>query len=151
MYERIVEIITLVIAELQRNKTIAEISLDNLEKLGYSNSEISTALSWLIDRLEFSENSFINHIPNNSSFRILHEAEKDLFTQEAWGEVIQMQALGILTNEHIEILIERTAMLGFRQIDTQQLKLFVAYIVFNVLVNNQPTNKLMLQGNETIN
>lgn len=151
MYERIVEIITLVVAEMQRNKSIADINTENLIKLGYSNSEISTALSWLIDRLEFSENSFIKHTPDSNSFRILHEAEKDLFTIEAWGEVIQMHALGLLTNEHIEILIERTALMGFKQIDTKQLRLFVAYLVFNVMVNNQPTSQLMLQGNETIN
>jgi uncharacterized protein Smg (DUF494 family) len=151
MYERIVEIITLVIAELRTNKSIADVSITNLESLGYSNSEISTALSWLIDRLEFSDNSFVNHKPDSSSFRILHEIEKDLFTSEAWGQVIQLHALGLLTNEHIEILIERTAMMGFRQVDIHQLRLFVAYAVFNISINNQPTNKLMLQGNETIN
>ena len=52
MYERIVEIITFVLSELKQNKKLSEIDLNVLQDRGYSSSEISTAFSWLVDKLE---------------------------------------------------------------------------------------------------
>jgi uncharacterized protein Smg (DUF494 family) len=152
MYERIIEIIVLVISELKQNKAISDIDVDGLQTLGYTNSEISTAISWLVDRVEFSDQFFAFSITSNlDSFRILHDAEKELFTQEAWGQIIQFNSLGILTNEHIETLIERTAMMGMRQIDIHQLKYFLANLLFNIHTSGTPGSRIMLHGNESIN
>lgn len=151
MYERIIEIIVFVVSELRQNKNISDINISELYNLGYTNTEISTALSWLVDRLEFSEKFFNNVGTNEGSFRILHDAEKEMFTKEAWGELVQLNALGILTNEHIESLIERAAMLGIRLIDSQQLNYFVANTIFNPFASNVPGSRIMLMGNETIN
>jgi len=42
-------------------------------------------------------------------------------------------------------------MMGLRQIDSQQLKVFVANTIFNAQLNNMPGSRIMLQGNDTIN
>ncbi len=152
MYEKIIEIIVYVISELRQNKNINDINVEELQSLGYTSSEISTAISWLVDRLEFTE-KFISgpQFSESDSFRILHDAEKELFTSEAWGELIQLNSLGIMTNEHIESLIERVVMMGLRRIDSQQLKNFVAGIIFNTQSNSMPGSRIMLHGNDTIN
>ena len=152
MYEKIIEIIVYVIAELRQNKKINEIDLEKLKKLGYTKSEISTAFSWLVDRIEMSENLlFANTCENCNSFRVLHDVEKELFTDEALGELIQLQSLGIIKNEHIELLIERAIMMGADVIESEQVKNFVAQVVFNAHNNNFLNSRFMLAGNDTIN
>jgi len=152
MYERIIEIIVFVIAELKENKSFNDIKIEQLQDLGYTSSEISTALSWLVDRIEFSDN-FVQafQLSGINSFRVLHDAERELFTPEAWGELIQLNALGIISNENIESLIERAVMMGLKQIDSPHLKVFVANSIFNVYANSLPGSRIMLQGNDTIN
>ncbi len=150
MYERIVEIIVFVISELRQNKDLNDIDLRELERRGYTDAEISTAFSWLVDRVEFSDKFMFDNPPSAQSFRILHEAEQDLFTSEAWGEIIQLATLGLITNDNVEALIDRASMTGIRQMDSNQLKTFVADNVFNAQLNAMPGNRLMLRGNDTI-
>lgn len=152
MFERIVEIIAYVIGELKQNKKITDIDFDKLQNLGYSNSEISTAFSWLVDRIEFSESLFApDNFTDSNSFRILHDAERELFTSEAWGQLVHLQSLGLLTGEHIENIIERALMTGTQRIDAKALKQFVAQVVFNIKNLNQPGSRLMLVGSDLIN
>ncbi len=151
MYEKIIEIIVYVIQQVRQNKSLNDLNIEELQSKGYSNSEISTALSWLIDKSEITERLFpVAEISNQESFRVLHDTEKELFTKDAWGELISMKSLGIISNENIEMLIDRSALMGFQQIDTQQVKLFVAHSVFNTYMMN-PGSRFMLRGNDTIN
>ncbi|MBM2817237.1 MAG: hypothetical protein HW421_3999 [Ignavibacteria bacterium] len=152
MYEKIIDIIVYVISELRQNKKISDINIDELLSRGYTNAEISTAFSWLVDRIEFSDTTFVvESFSNEESFRILHEAEKDLFTTEAWGDLVSLHSLRLLTNEHIESIIERAMMLGIRKIDSGNLKSFVAMLVFNAESNSNQNSRFMLNGNDTIN
>jgi len=151
MHERIVEIITRVLNELKQNKKIDEIDIKGLEKSGYTNSEISAAFSWLVDKLEFSNDLFTTDKESGNSFRILHEAEQDLFTEEAWGELIQMHSIGMLSSSHIETIIERALISGIFKINSEILKTYVASIIFKAVPNNVPGSRIMLKGNDTIN
>jgi uncharacterized protein Smg (DUF494 family) len=151
MFERIIEIIVYVISELKQNKHISEIDVNELQKLGYTSAEISTAFSWLVDKIEFSEELFADTFDAGDSFRVFHDAERELFTRAAWGEMIQLHSLGIITNEHIEKIVERSAMAGSEQIDSPQLKQLVASISFNAETNTSPGTRIMLNGGDTIN
>ena len=152
MNEKIIEIIIFVLSELKQNKNISEVDVDKLIDLGYTNSEISTALSWLVDRAEFADDTTVNQTqPRESSFRVLHTAESDLFTKDAWGELIQLSSLGLLTNDNLESLIERAALTGLQKIDVDQLKAYVASTVFHVQVQDFPGSRVMLSGSDLIN
>jgi uncharacterized protein Smg (DUF494 family) len=152
MYEKIIEIIVFVIAELKQNKNFDEIDIDELQKLGYTQEEISTAFSWLVDRIEFSDKFPVTTVfTRNDSFRILHDVEKQLFSSDAWGELVQLHTLGIITNEMIEVLIERAILMGMQEIDSQNLKSFVAGFIFNANSNTSPVQRYMLKGTERIN
>ena len=145
--DKIVEIITYVLAQLKQNKKISDIDVEQLEEKGYTSSEISTAFSWLVDRMEFQEFK----LETDNSFRILHDAEKDLFTEEAWGELIQMNSLNLISNNDIETIIEKSLLSGIYKIDQSQLKEFVASIIFNANNSSLPGSRIMLKGNDTIN
>ena len=151
-YHRIVEIIVYLVSELKQNKTISDIDVGELQKRGYTNSEISTAFSWLADRLEFSEELlFDDEINNTDSHRILHEAERELFTREAWGDLIQYHSLGIMENDHIETIIEKALMMGMKKLDSEQLKSFIATAIFYAGDDDIPGSRLMLNGDDLIN
>ncbi len=152
MYERIVEIIVYVVSELRINNDINKLNLNKLVSQGYTDSEISTALSWIVDRMEITD-KFIPFDQQNptTSFRVLHESEVDLFSTEAWGELVTLNALGLVNNEHIEALIDRAIMLGLKKMDVHHLKIFVANVVFNAQFNNLGGSRFMLEGHDTIN
>ncbi len=152
MYERIIEIIVYVLAELKNKKKLSDIDTRELEKLGYTNSEISTAFSWLVDRFEFGNHFYEKDFPSTEdSFRILHQVEQELFTDEAFGELIQYHSLGIINSRHIEAIIERALMLGMYQIDSTQIKSFIAHAIFNINGDFSAPNRYMLSGNDSIN
>jgi uncharacterized protein Smg (DUF494 family) len=151
MYERIIEIIVFVIAQLRQNVELQDVDTDKLQRLGYTKTEISTAFSWIADRGESNKPMMeFSQLASNESFRVLHEAEQELFTPEAWGELIQMNSLGILNNEYTEVLIEKAVLMGSQEIDSEQLKAFVANIIFNAQTDSLPGTRFLLQGNESI-
>jgi len=152
MFERIIEIIVYVISELRQNKHISEIDIKELQKLGYTSAEISTAFSWLVDRIELNDKVLTTDIKLKAgSFRILHEAEQELFSRDAWGELIQLHTLGVVGTEHIESLIERALLTGMHEIDTGQLRAFVATMIFNAEGSASGGSRYMLNGSDTIN
>lgn len=151
MYERIVDIITYVLSELKQNKKLADIDLNILRDKGYSSSEISTAFSWLVDRIEFNNPSQPLNISDLNSFRILHDAEKELFTEFAWGELVQMQSLGIINTDQIEQIIERALLSGVFKIDSFFLKNMIASFIFNATNSTTPGSRILLSGNDSIN
>ncbi len=51
MHERIVEIILFLVNELKSNKQLSEVDVSLLSQNGYTQSEISTAFSWLFERM----------------------------------------------------------------------------------------------------
>jgi uncharacterized protein Smg (DUF494 family) len=152
MFERIIEIIVFVIGELNRNKDISDIDVKKLKDLGYTTSEISTAFSWLVDRVEFSEELFREEAETGpKSFRVLHEAEEELFSKDAWGELIQLQRLGVIDNQTIEIIIERAMMSGNKVVSSKLLNNILANVLFSPIENSTRGNRIMLKGNDTIN
>lgn len=152
MFQRIIEIIIYVISELQ-SKQVEEIDLDKLKNLGYTSSEISTAFSWIADSNNFGEilEQGTTISPEKKYFRILHPAEEEFFTPEARNELIHYNLLGLIRNEDIENLIDRNVMSGYGRIDSEDLKSFIAGVIFDAFNQSNSHHRSMLIGNETIN
>jgi uncharacterized protein Smg (DUF494 family) len=126
--------------------------MDELQGLGYTHAEISTALSWLVDRLEFSEKFALpKEFGGSTAHRVFHRAEREILTLDAYGELIQMQQLGLITNEQTEMLIEKASLMGANSVDVHQLRYFVANAVFGAQVNSLPAHRFMLTGSDSIN
>lgn len=154
MYERIVEIIIYVISEIKySDKVISDINYNELEQLGYSRSEISAALSWIIDSQDFKKRFSLEDAPTSDgvSFRVLHGTEREIFSTEAWGEINMMMTLGMINSEQIEFIIERATMSGLRYIDIELLRNIVSSLLFNQVIFQNPASKAYLSGTESIN
>lgn len=151
MYERIMQIIAEVIRHMQQGEKPSGMHLQELEKKGYTVAEISTALSWIADRIEAS---FVDIMqPGESSkntHRVLNDAERDMFIPEAWGMLVHYQDIGLLSPEHIEQIIERSAMMNFRKVDIHSLTMLVVSILFQEDDSKHSLHRILLSGNEQI-
>lgn len=134
MNERVVEILVFIMNQIRGNKAnlskLELISEDLLNK-GYSQNEISSAFSWLFERIR---NNFEEILKNTEechefSFRILHDLETMIISPEGYGYLLQLKELGIFDDLDIEQAIERAMLLGTGAIDTEEMKAIAAYIL----------------------
>ncbi len=132
MKEKVVEILVYLMNEIQENKTIGEIELADLKDRGYTASEIGTAFSWLHEHFQGSDWQLRRIArPKQGSHRVLHEAEKYVMTTEAQGYLINLRELGLLDDNDVEVVIERTMMTGYEKVSVPELQGIVASVLFS--------------------
>lgn len=134
MNERVVEILVFIMNQIRGNKNnlarLELISRDLLNK-GYSQNEISSAFSWLFERIksDFEEILRDTDVHSEHAFRILHDLEAMILTPQAYGYLIQLKELGILDDFDIEQAIERAMLLGAATVDVEEIKAIAAYLL----------------------
>lgn len=94
--------------------------------LGYTQGEIETALFWFYNRTAMKENSPELSTIETNAFRMLHEIEQNTLTPEAWGYLIELRFLNLISLSEMNIIIERALMLGSKRVTLDEIKTFVA-------------------------
>jgi len=150
MQERIVEIILFLVNELKSNKQLSEVDVSFLTDNGYTPTEISTAFSWLFERLSIGQEIVSEERDTRLSHRVLHEVEKMIVTPEAYGYLLQCRELGLLSNADIETIIEKVMAAGFSTVGVAEMKSFVAGVLLDS--DNQPgmSGRISLNSTDTI-
>jgi uncharacterized protein Smg (DUF494 family) len=152
MQEKIVEILIYVLNELRRtNKPIGEIDVKTLEGKGYTPVEINAAFNWLVERIAQVGSKPSSEVPQSSSFRVLNNAEKLAISSEAYGYLMQLRELNIITTAELEFIIERSLMSGFERLDIFEMQSVVASILFESEMRNASQGKIVVNSNDTIN
>lgn len=152
MIEKIIQLISFVMGNLQGDKQLENIDVNELLKLGYSHVEISTALSWIADKTDFDHcEDFINIDNQTQGIRLLHDLEKELFTFEAYEELIKLYSLKIIDNATIENIIDKAMFSRTQKIDITTLRQLIAGMIYFMTNNNDSNKRVMLFGNESIN
>lgn len=150
MKERVVEILMLLMSEIESNKRLSEIDLDDLKRKGYSQSEISAAFSWLYDNMQVQDGVVVRGVNASAeSRRVLHEAEKIILSTEAQGYLMQLCEVGLLDNRDLENIIERTMMSGMEKLSVEEIREIAAAVLF-AKPNNWRESRSILNNNETI-
>lgn len=134
MPERIIEIIVYAMRRFQDEKKSGD-KLDLTSELiskGYTESEINLSFSWIY-----------NHLKNNSTdTKKLFEAdfvedleynnnENPILSDEAYGYLLQMIQLGILTEYQVDQILEKALNSGDNNINTEKVKSFIVNILFD--------------------
>jgi uncharacterized protein Smg (DUF494 family) len=149
MYEKIVEILIFVLNEVRKtNKPLGEIDISQLESKGYTEAEISTAFTWLFDRLRTGttvRSAIVDQ--NRGSFRVLHNAEQQVITPEAFGLLLQLQQLDIISDSELEMIIERAMVSGLDRHETSDIHDIVASVLFDT---DSVRGQFFLNSNDTI-
>jgi uncharacterized protein Smg (DUF494 family) len=136
MTERVVEILIYIMMEIRKNHDVSR-KLDllsrNLIKKGYTESEISSAFTWLLDKIDHDAEEMLP--PQNASlkhsFRHLHEIERTIIEPEAYGYIIQLRELGIIDEFDVEQILERILMLGPSRVDVSDVKSLISSLLSN--------------------
>jgi uncharacterized protein Smg (DUF494 family) len=151
MREKIVEILVYLMGELRNNIPLGEIDLSVLTNSGYTPTEISTAFSWLYEKINLGEN-LVKGISKSSphSHRVLHDAERMVFTPEAHGFLIQLRELGLISEEDIEAVIDRVMLADYVTAGMQETKSIVASILLEGEDSRGIGSRVMFNGKDTI-
>ncbi len=151
MQEKIVELIVFLMKEIRQTRDISKVDVSKLAESGYSQSEISTALSWIYDKMNLREPLKRFKRRRVKSYRIFHEAERQIITKDARGFLTEMYELGLIDQLDMENIIERSLMSGLNVIDRNEVKSIVASVLFEYNSPGKPGSRVMLNSSDTIN
>jgi uncharacterized protein Smg (DUF494 family) len=151
MKEKVFEILVYLMAEIQENKALHEINLDDLQTRGYTQSEISAAFSWIVEYVSAQENGHVPvHATGRGSRRILHSAEKLMLTTESQGYLIQLTELGLLDDEGLESVIDRAMATGQERLSVAELRQIAETVLFGTERRRPESGPMMLDSGDTI-
>lgn len=136
MNDRIVDILILILSEIRKSDARPaklELLSKDLLKKGYTETEISSAFSWLLSRFKGDSEEIVQNLGPSlkNSFRILHEIEQSVITAEAYGYLIQLKELELINEMDMEFVLERALMLGTSKVNVSDIKNIVASMLFN--------------------
>jgi len=151
MRNRILEIVVFLIDYMQGTKTAGGGSDDVstvLEAEGYSEDEISSAYSWLLQRYDSApEQYFSDFPPAPTSVRILTQSERTQLSAEAQGFLLKLLHMSLIDSEQLEMVLERVSTFGPRACDLDQMKLIASSVVLEDLEDFETVS--ISQNNET--
>lgn len=150
MYERVVEIIMFLVNELKSSKQLSEVDVAVLSNNGYTASEISTAFSWLFERMNVGQPVVDGVEASDESHRILHDVEKMVISPEAYGYLLQAHQFGILNNGDIETIIERIMAAGFSTVGIAEMKSFIAGMLFDTESQQGSGGRISWGSNDSV-
>lgn len=150
MQENIVEIIVYLMSELRNNHAINERTVHTLSKRGYSQTEISTAFSWVADRTTMRDFVSTALEGNPLSFRVLHEFEKMFISAEVLGYFVHLTQLSVISHDQREEIIDRCIVTGLQPIDLATVKKIVAEVLFSSSTYTTPGRRIFLHPTDVI-
>lgn len=152
MQERIIEIIVYLLEEFDQQYTQASYS-DISKKLisrGYTENEINLAFSWIFNHLQKNESNRQEEFHyKTSSNRVLHDLERLIISAEAYGYLLQLKHLRMVSDFELELIIEKALAMGTSDIDIEDIKSIAASIIFGSDASNS-WDGFFSQGTNTI-
>ena len=134
MGERVLEIVVFLMSKIKDQQG----RLDDLEEIanylknqGFTENEISSAYSWFLDHLQNDTEFIYNSSINGNATRILSDLERQLFSSEAVGYLLQLRHLGLLSDQQFEMVLERGSMIWTSSINLDQVKMLIETILFS--------------------
>ncbi len=136
MDKKFLDIITFVIKEIRENSD-GDIDLqtvvDILEDEGFSDEEISSAMSWIMDHGEQ-----LDHMPTEHRgtyprpvWRSLNEIEQSTISPTAYSYLFHLREQNILSDDSMEKVIDRAVSLRLIQMTVEDIKDLIAAVVLN--------------------
>lgn len=134
MPERIIEIIVYAMRRFQDVKKSGDkndLTSELLAK-GYTDAEINLSFSWIYNHLKTTSGDTQNidetEFIENLDYSNYHNP---VLSDEAYGYLIQMIQLGILTEYQVDQILEKALDSGDEYISTEKVKSFIVNILFD--------------------
>jgi uncharacterized protein Smg (DUF494 family) len=138
MGNRILEIVVFLMDHMRENHgsmpDMDDVSLE-LRNLGYSDGEISSAYTWVVDRFDGSTETFFTDFPiEHFSNRVLTPYERIQLPSDVFGFLIKLINLKVIDDEQFEAVLERSMTYGTRPISLDQIKAIASAVLFDEVV-----------------
>lgn len=143
MQENVVDIIISISKRLISGETLQQIKAEDFSQ--FQKSEFIAAYSFVIEKKIAAGAK-----PNPIMPRILHFAERMMIEPKAYGYLIELNKLGVLSASDVEFLIEKTMINSMARISYDMMKTLVAKYLFQ-LKSDHAGFTAFLKGNEKIN
>ncbi len=103
-----------------------------LQNMGYSEQEITTAYTWFLDQYNGATEQYFSNFPaRHGSIRVLTEAERLRISPEAYSFLIKLLDSNVITDEQLEMIIERITFFNAEPMSLDQIKLIASAVVFD--------------------
>lgn len=137
MRERVLEIVILLIDILRKDKeqfVNTENLSDDLKSKGYTDSEITTAYSWLMEKYDYQPVSHFSKFPEKPFMnRVLSDQERSTLTTDAAGFLYKLLYLGLIDNEQFESVIDRIQFINSSPVSLDEIKVLSASVILRNL------------------
>jgi Smg protein len=147
MNERIIDIILYLVTQIRQKTPIEQIDIKRLVSDGYTDAEIGAAFSWLADRTDYGHYDPLTR--PRTTFRVLHESERMLFRQDAYGYMLQLVEIGLLSDIEFEIIINRAQMAGISSLVIMEVKEMISTLLAES-GESVGGSRLMLHSQDTV-
>ena len=125
MERQIIEVLVVLMREYPEG-VITKEEFDGLSteliEIGYTSQEIETAFFWYQNRQLLKQDPNIASEFKSGAFRVLHEVERTILRPEAYGYLIELKRLGLITMKELDAIVEKSVLLGGRQVDIDDIK-----------------------------
>lgn len=153
MQERIVEIIIYLLEEFrhqQSDETYHDLS-DELISRGYTEHEINYAFSWVFNHLQNKSAGTQEQFRySENSNRILHDVERMVISTDAYGYLLQLKYLGLISDYELENIVDRLLSLGTSIVSLDEVKAITASMLLGSDTNNEWDGAFFHPGTNTI-
>ncbi len=137
MYSRIMEILVLLMGEIgDRNWQTDQMDRmsEDLVEQGYTEQEINTAFYWMYNRFGWENSSppYTISVDDtaDTSHRVLHVMERKYLTPEAFGYILQLRHLQLISAKDVEEIIERMTIMDLQAASIEDIKIIIQTILF---------------------
>ena len=137
MNERVMEIVAYIVDAMQSSLDEAMIGgIENLSQLlidqGYTENEINSAFSWLIEKIpsDADNNLPVEQLPPDQPEHAWYNFEKSAFTPAGYNFLIQLRELDIIGDDEIEQILAQSLKNGKNGISIAEIKAMVSNLIF---------------------
>jgi uncharacterized protein Smg (DUF494 family) len=138
MSERVMEIVAYIVDAMQssldeaifgRFESLSQILIEQ----GYTENEINSAFSWLIEKIPSNIDSDypVEQFPPDQQDRTWYNFDKSAFTSTGYNFLIQLRELDIIGDEEIEQILDQSLRNGKYGISISEIKALVSSLIFN--------------------
>ena len=134
MNNRVIEILIQILGHLKEHdmdiESLSEFS-DGLITRGYNEKEVAEAIQWFLEKIN-SKTIVSTEIieQKKESVRILHDYERLNIPPEAYGYLLKLKSMSVITGTQMEKILDYYMFLGSNSLNNSDINEIVANVLF---------------------
>jgi uncharacterized protein Smg (DUF494 family) len=144
------DVVVMLATEMLNCKTVKEIEVSKIAQHGYTQGEISSGISWLLDKISLNTGTPVPPVPAPRSIRVLDHVERELLSRDAQGYLIQLHQLSVLSQTEFEEILDRVLLCELPSAGVAEVKMIAASVLFGSEDARNNGSRLMLNAGDTV-